>query len=551
MIKEQVDTVTFENEVNLQKLEQQQCWKILVVDDDKDIHSLTNLLLQNLEFKKKGFRVFDAYSASEAKKIIKKHPDIQIILLDVVMETPDAGLEFVKYIRQELKNHFTRIIIRTGQPGLAPHSQIFNSYDINNYTSKIELSADGFSMLILSEIKNYYKQIESTDFEKQRLVEELSEHKQIEQLLIESETQFKTLMDYAVGWEYWITENGKIKYSSPSCKKITGYLPEDFISQKVKCLDIIHPDDKDIFLAHRLQEFQSTKNLSVEYRIIDKSGVEKVIYHTCQAVYDSKGKFLGRRVSNHDITNKKTKEEAIRKSEKTLKELNQSKNKLFSVIAHDLKNPFLSILGFTEMLTEEIQKIKDKDLLSITGNINHSVKKVYELLENLLTWSQLQNNQIHFSPAKISLHNISTKIFELYKLPAIEKNIKLINSLGKNVFVYADYFMADTIIRNLVNNSIKFTEPGGFIKISSVSHNKFEKISIEDNGVGISIENQKKLFSGFDNHCQTTIHKESGSGIGLLLCKEFLEKNNGEIEIHSEPGKGSKFSFTLPLVRKK
>lgn len=553
MIKSPGDTVTFASEVSLQKIKRQKNWKILVVDDEKDIHSLTSLLLKNMEFNKKGFKIFDAYSASEAKKIIAKNPDIQLILLDVVMETPDAGLEFVKYIREELGNNFTRIIIRTGQPGLAPHSQIFNSYDINNYANKVELSADGFSMLILSEIKNYYKQVESVatdDFEKKRLTEEISEHIQIEELLKESENRFKSLLDSAVGWEYWISDKGEIKYSSPSCQKITGYTPEEFITKKIRCLDIIHPDDIDLFLSHRLKEFQSPSDLTCEYRIIDKNGNEKVLYHSCHAVYDGDGKFLGRRVSNHDITSKKTKEEAIRKSEERLKELNQNKDKLFSVIAHDLKSPFLSILGFTEILTEEIEKIKDKDLLSLTGNINHSVKKVYELLENLLTWSRLQNDQIHFSPDAISIYDITAKIFELYKIPAINKNVELINDLDRDTTVFADYFMVDTIIRNLVNNSVKFTDSGGFIRISSSVYKHYEKICIEDNGVGISLENQQKLFSGFDRHCQTTVHQESGSGIGLLLCKEFIEKNNGKIEIHSEPGVGSRFYFTLPLTEK-
>lgn len=558
MVITPADTVSFANELNLQKLKRQKNWKILVVDDEKDIHSLTSLLLKNLEFQKKGFKTFNAYSAQQAKKIIKKHNDIQLVLLDVVMETEKAGLEFVKYVREELDNNSTRIIIRTGQSEIAPQSQIFDSYDINNYTNKIELSAESFSMLILSEIKNYYKYIESKtieDFKKERALEQekkrfndqINEHIQIEELLKESEIRFKSLLDSAVGWEYWITEKGAIKYCSPSCKKITGYSPEDFIKQKIKFLDIIHPEDKKMFKQHRQRAIEFDTDLSAEFRIIDKKGKEKIIFHTCQAVYNHNGKFVGRRVSNHDISKHKIKEKIIKKSEEKLKQLNEAKNQLFSIIAHDLKGPFLSILGFTEILTEEIRKIKDNDLLSITENINHSVKKVYELLENLLTWSRLQNNQIHFDPDLISLHKITSEIFDLYKAQAKEKNVSLINELDKTKTVFADYFMVDTIIRNLVNNSIKFAKQDGYVKISSQVSNSFEKICIEDNGIGMSPEDQEKLFSDFEVHSQTTFRKESGSGIGLLLCKEFTEKNNGEIEVFSELEVGSKFCFTLPL----
>lgn len=544
-------------DITLKKLKRIRNWKILVVDDEKDIHSLTSLLLKNLEFNNKGIKIYDAYTAAEAKKIIQKQPDIQLVLLDVVMETDDAGLEFVKYVREELQNHSTRIIIRTGQPGAAPQSKVFNNFDIDNYTSKTELTADSFSMLILSELKNYYKHIENLssnsinekqllEHENKKLSEEISEHLQIEAMLKESEACFKSLLDTAVGWEYWITEKGKIQYSSPSCLKITGYKADDFIKNKISCIDLIHPDDIDLYKIHRQDEIHSSVDQSIEFRMIDKQGNEKVIFHTCQPVYDNEGNYVGRRVSNHDITKQKHREGIIKKSEENLRKLNRTKNQLFSVIAHDLKSPFLSILGFTEILSEEISKLKNNDLYSISSNINHSVRKVYELLENLLTWSRLHNNQIHINPTEIDIYEIVDKIFDLYKVQALEKNISLINNISKKVKVFADYFMVDTIIRNLVNNSVKFTKQNGFISINSESDNRSVKICVEDNGKGISLENQKKLFRDYNLHFETTTQKESGTGIGLLLCKEFIEKNSGKIEIHSEPGKGTKFCFTLP-----
>jgi signal transduction histidine kinase len=240
--------------------------------------------------------------------------------------------------------------------------------------------------------------------------------------------------------------------------------------------------------------------------------------------------------------------EMLAESESRLKELNASKDKFFSIISHDLRSPFTSIIGFAEVLLEDLDSLEKVDIKEFTNSIYKSSKNIQNLLENLLQWSRVQTGRIEFNPIAFDLSHLVNDVVALYQVNAARKKINLINGIENQYNINADKFMIDTVLRNLVSNSIKFTNQGGEIKILSelqTSKNMLQ-ISVEDNGIGMKEEIISKLFK-IDEHVTTKgTDKEKGTGLGLILCKEFIEKHGGAIWAESSVGKGSKFKFIIP-----
>jgi len=363
----------------------------------------------------------------------------------------------------------------------------------------------------------------------------------------ESEEKHRTVADYAHDWEYWTDTNGNFVYISPSCKRITGYKPADFINNKELMQEIIHPDDVTVYQKHKHYIDENAKRSQIEFRIITKHKKIRWIGHVCQDVIAKNGKPLGIRGSNRDITEQKNAEQALIKSEAELKELNVTKDKLFSIIAHDLRSPFNSILGFSELLIENLQVFETEESEEYLGIINSSAKNTLVLLDNLLNWAKAQTGQINFSPEKAVLASVIQEIFELSNLSAKNKNIVLNHIPSEEIEVLADLNMLKTVLRNLISNAIKFTNSNGKIDVYALQNDNFIEIAVSDNGVGMNEETRNKLFSIETNETTLGTANEQGSGLGLLLCKEFVEKHGGKIWVESELGKGSVFKFTLPL----
>ncbi|MCU7491763.1 MAG: PAS domain S-box protein [Ignavibacteria bacterium] len=236
--------------------------------------------------------------------------------------------------------------------------------------------------------------------------------------------------------------------------------------------------------------------------------------------------------------------------EKELKEINASKDKFFSIISHDLKSPFSSLLGFSEFLASDFEQLSPEEVKTFAQNIYKSAKSVFDLLENLLQWSRLQTGGMEYSPVRFNLEELIDDIYNIYEISAIRKKIRLnINTSGP-VEVYADKNMIETVLRNLVSNAIKFTGAGGEVEIKVEKSDLKALVSVKDSGVGISPENQKKLFEIGEKLSTPGTDRERGTGLGLIISKEFIDKNNGILNVKSDPDKGSCFSFALPEFRR-
>jgi len=244
--------------------------------------------------------------------------------------------------------------------------------------------------------------------------------------------------------------------------------------------------------------------------------------------------------------------QAYREMNKELRTLNSEKDTFFSIIAHDLKNPFHALLGLSFLLKEDYPKLTDNERVNFAGEINQTSIKIFQMLENLLAWARTQTNQIEYNPEYINLSEFAEELYENTITQAHEKDISLSVDIRKQHQVFADTLMLETILKNLISNGIKFTPKGGAVRLKSElePESEFLKISVFDTGVGLTPEEQGKLFR-IDRHLRKTgTESEEGSGLGLLVCQEFIKKHGGQIGVNSEPGKGSHFWITLPISEK-
>ncbi len=225
----------------------------------------------------------------------------------------------------------------------------------------------------------------------------------------------------------------------------------------------------------------------------------------------------------------------------------QEKDKFFSIIAHDLTNPFQPLLGLSQLLAESATIFDPEDIEQLSNSVYRSARIVYELLKNLLQWSRMERGLIEVQPFVLALYDIADKNVELLEANATHKNVALRNEVTEKLMVLADENMIDTIIRNLISNAIKFTPPGGSITVSTLEQDGFVEISITDTGIGIPKENLDNLFKIDVNTSTEGTDGEMGTGLGLIMCKEMVEKNGGRIWVESEMGKGTSVKFTMPV----
>lgn len=301
--------------------------------------------------------------------------------------------------------------------------------------------------------------------------------------------------------------------------------------------------DNDIITGYILigRDISDRKNLEEELIDMNESLEQNVRMQTSELAE------MNRRL-HLDIEQRKFTEDKLRKITSQLKETILSKDKMFSIVAHDLRSPFVSLLGMSELLEQEIDDLDKDEAKRFSQNLHISAKRVYHLLENLLQWAKIQTDRIQFEREKVDLNKVVSNIVFLFESNAIVKKIELIDNIEDNTFIFTDINMLETIIRNLTSNAIKFTKVGGTVIIKSKKLDYFTEIYVEDSGVGIPKENISRVFA-IDNFVSTPdTENRKGSGLGLILTKEFVEKNGGELTVESEVGKGTTIKFTVPNV---
>jgi signal transduction histidine kinase len=251
-----------------------------------------------------------------------------------------------------------------------------------------------------------------------------------------------------------------------------------------------------------------------------------------------------------DITERKEVEKTLKENENRLKELNETKDKFFSIIAHDLKSPFISIIGLSELLSEDINEKSFDKVDEYAKMIHQSSRRAMELLSNLFEWSKLQTGSIEFNPEEIDIVSVINEAKELLSYAAWHKSITISTRLPDSFNIKADKNMISSVLRNLISNALKFTYPDGRIEISAAPYDNELIVTVSDNGVGIKESDVDKLFRLDVSYSVSGTKGEQGTGLGLILCKDFISRHGGRIWVESEIGKGSHFHFSLPYITK-
>ncbi len=234
----------------------------------------------------------------------------------------------------------------------------------------------------------------------------------------------------------------------------------------------------------------------------------------------------------------------LAESENTLKELNVSKDKLFSIIAHDLKSPFQPLIGLSEILSEEYKTLSDEERDSFIKELNKTIKNQFKLVENLLDWSRIQTGRMDFAPEKINLSECVDSNIDVLDAFASNKDITILNEVDNSIYVLSDLSMLNSVLQNLISNAIKFSYPGSEVVVSAKLKNNFVETSVDDKGAGISEVDKGKIFRIDIQHTTTGTAQEKGTGLGLIICKELVEKNGGKIWAESK-SPGTRFIFSL------
>ena len=332
--------------------------------------------------------------------------------------------------------------------------------------------------------------------------------------------------------------------------KLFEYDREEILKMKVS--DIVYKEDVEISKEH-FKKLENDGFYSLyEGRIKTKSG--KIIWVQVNSKeFIKNGVKVGSQDIVRDVTKLKLVEQQMIQQNLELKDLNNTKDKLFSIIAHDLKSPFNSIIGFSELLSNNFENFNDTQKKKYLKIIHKGISNTYKLLENLLLWTQTQRGKLVFNPEIVNLYLLTNDSIKLMSLVASNKSITIKNLIPESLSLKADETMLSTILRNLISNAIKFTPNGGTIEIDSRltpkndSRNCIE-ISVKDSGVGIPKELKSQIFNIANNTIRPGTDNEKGTGLGLILCKEFVEKHGGKIWVEENTDKGSVFTFSLPTV---
>ncbi|MCH6574054.1 MAG: PAS domain S-box protein [Bacteroidetes bacterium] len=383
---------------------------------------------------------------------------------------------------------------------------------------------------------------------------DITERKRAQKVIRESEEKYRNITENIDDFLYTFERAGNYMrplFYTVAVEKITGYDQADFLGDSKLFLKIIHPDDfadvKKKLSALMRSNVQNSGEM--DFRIINKQGNIVWVRNKVNFIKNSSGEIQKVYGLVSDITLKKRAEEEMKKSTEDLIKLNETKDRFLSIISHDLRTPFSSILGFTDLLAND-EELTNEERKQYVKYIQESSKSMLSLVNSLLDWTRLQTGRIKFEPERIDPSSLIENSIHSVSGDALVKHIEIYSTVSKGKFIFVDKSLINQVFNNLLSNAIKFTNSGGKITISlkPASTLSFLEFSVRDTGQGIKEENLDKLFSVDTKFTTEGTAGEKGSGLGLSLVKEIVEKHGGIIWAESEYGKGSNFKFTLPVA---
>ncbi len=404
-----------------------------------------------------------------------------------------------------------------------------------------------WEFMSISQIKNAKGEITSYIAVK----DDITERKKLEEelKLVSARLALATQSGGVGLWNYDLANDSHLW--SDQMFALYGIRESDFGSIQEVWHTCVHPGD-----IHRCtQEIQlaihGNKKLDTEFRVVWPDGSIHTIKALASVQLDESGRAVRMIGTNWDISEQKRTELEIKLQNKELQKINSEKDKFFSIIAHDMRGPLGGIMGMTEMLTDEIYQLTENDRKQMMANLRRSSRNTFTLLENLLEWAQMVQGLTEFKPQKLDLTQTIAECKNTLEESAKVKRIELLVQIAGEQIVLADKNMLQSVIRNLISNAVKFTSNGGKVNISAESSaNNMVMISVKDNGIGMTSEMLNHLFHIDADIKRPGTNNEKSTGLGLLLCKEFVEKLGGKITVESELNKGTVFSFNIPATER-
>jgi signal transduction histidine kinase/CheY-like chemotaxis protein len=553
-------------------------WKIAVIDDEPAVHDGTRFALSDYRLNGQGLDILSAYSAAEGRELMRNHPDVAVVLLDVIMESDTAGLDLVEFIRSELKNETVRIILRTGQPGQAPERRVIVDYDINDYKAKTELTADKLFTALTAALRSHQQ------------LERMVETRRGLEIIIEAAStlfDFKSMQRLAEGVLTQIASLLKVDCAgilvlreAQNSHEIFSVLAGSgcysrFIGTDVA--EILEGDLRHLVedaFTRRQHEFSPRR--SVLY-IKTLSGREVVVVleaarhlsDTDRALVEIFCSRLSIAFDNvilyEQLNNAKTRLEE-RVAERTqdltkanrrltaqwarLRQANTFKSEILGTVAHDLKNPLAVILGRTEILTELISSAGalNNNVETTIAHIRDAANRLTEMVDDLVSDAMADALDITIRREPVDISVLVQEVADANRPLATRKQQTIAVAAPPNQAAMCDTDRIREAIDNLVSNAVKYSPIGGAIELLVGREQDGIMVQVRDQGAGLSPEDISRLFGRFQRLSAKPTAGETSTGLGLSIVKRIVDLHNGQVTVESAgPGKGATFKMSLPV----
>jgi len=552
-------------------------WKIAVIDDDHAVHEGTRFALSDYSLNGQTLEILSAYSAAEGRALMRAHPDVAAVLLDVIMETDAAGLDLVEYIRNDLRNETVRIILRTGQPGQAPERRIIVQYDINDYKAKTELTADKLFTSLTAALRSY-QQLERMVQTRRGLeiiidaASTLYDFRSMQRLAEGVLTQIASLLN--VDCAGILVRDGGDVSDDFSVLAGSGCYSRFIGASGPRSLD---PDLRAMVEAafkRRKHEFADQRTVlyvrtGSGREVVVLLQAERPLSETDRSLVEIFGSRLSIAFDNvilyqqlHEANTQL--EDRVAQRTRALMQANRRlsaqwlrlqrangfKNEILGTVAHDLKNPLGVILGRTEMLTELVAAGSSRE--SITAQVEHirdATKRLTTMVDHLISDAMADAFDISIRREPVDIAALVSEVADANQPLAVNKQQSIAVSAPTNFMMMCDADRMREAIDNLISNAIKYSPIGGRISVLVNDEESRTVIRVADEGAGLSPEDLSRLFGRFQRLSAKPTAGESSTGLGLSIVKRIVDMHGGKVSANSAgPGQGSTFTITLPAA---
>lgn len=520
-------------------------WKVLIVDDEPDVHAITKLSLKNFRFANKPIEFLNAMSGEEAREILKNTPGIAVAMIDVVMETEDAGLRLVRFIREEMKNTAIRLIIRTGQPGAAPERYVIDHYDIDDYKDKTELIAQKLYTTIRSAIKAY-RDISIIHRNREGLEKILNAAPELYRIQT-MEQFFEGVLTQMIGYcnlgnhNLISTINGFLAISDGSKVSVragTGRFKENTAKAELDKLISETDASEKVLPENSLSVPLKINNETRGFIYMEDAGVTEEDLHLIHIMANQCAAALQNLILYNNL-------EAANK-------MNEKKNQFLGMAAHDLRNPLAGVEMSLDMVLSSSTDRLDADELELLNMAKILNESAMRLVSDLLDIAKIESGKLELELLPTDILSVIKESLEMNRFLAESKHIKtVLNAEESPPEMMIDPARIHQVLNNLISNAVKYSQSHTTVHVNlSKPSEEAVLIAVKDEGQGIPQHEIGKLFQPFSKTSVKSTAGEQSTGLGLVICKKIAEAHGGRVWLESKVGTGSTFYVSLPVIPK-